>query len=226
MEHPLVDLNDEQMLRFQQWGFLRLDCLTTDQELAWLSSACTELVKQEIGHDPDTLSQTTGSDHEESLITIVSPDKKVPEFTQTLFLRNAYRVFARLFSVEETRLLTGWRIFLKYPHSGETSWHQDAAYRPPPYLSAGVWLPLDSVTPENGCLHYLPGSHVGGLRPHHLHNDHLVVNEIDSAHAIACPLLAGEAVVHHCCTLHAASPNKSNRSRRALAIVCQVTHQR
>lgn len=217
-----IDLKDEHLRCFQEQGFLRLGRITVDQELVWLRNVCDEIVKRERGRRPNELNQAAINGNHSSLITIVSPDSTVPELSRTVFFRNAVMVFTRLFSVEESRLLIGWRIFLKPTSSGETPWHQDAAYRPPPYLSAGVWLPLDSVTPENGCLHYLPGSHVSGLRPHHLHDDHLVVNEIDSTRAVACPLLAGEAVVHHCCTLHTASPNKTNLPRRAFAIVCQV----
>ena len=40
--------------------------------------------------------------------------------------------------------------------------------------------------------------------------------------AVACPVAAGEAIVHHCRTLHSAGPNKTDKPRRALVVVCQV----
>src|SRR5690606_19353133 len=45
------------------------------------------------------------------------------------------------------------------------AWHQDYSYWPlsaPAGLTA--WLALDDAEPENGCLHYLPGTHLEGER--------------------------------------------------------------
>jgi ectoine hydroxylase-related dioxygenase (phytanoyl-CoA dioxygenase family) len=41
--------------------------------------------------------------------------------------------------------------------------HQDAAYWPPlksDTAAANCWLALSNVTKENGCLRYVPGSHL------------------------------------------------------------------
>ena len=53
------------------------------------------------------------------------------------------------------------------PKSGTTvPWHQDGAYFE---LRGGelitFWIPMDSVTPENGCLCVIPGSHLSGYLP-------------------------------------------------------------
>jgi ectoine hydroxylase-related dioxygenase (phytanoyl-CoA dioxygenase family) len=176
-----------------------------------------------MGYTPHELGQRSVGPEHKSLVTILSPERVVPELKNTIFCRNVRKVFTRLLGVEETRLLSGWRIYFKRAHSSETPWHQDAAYRPPPYHSASVWMPLDPVTIESSCMYYLSRSHHEGVRPHHFHEDLLVVDDVDPSQAIVCPLSAGEAVVHHCCTLHYAGPNRTHRPRRALAIVCQVT---
>ena len=222
MADAFVDLSDKHVHCFQEQGFLHLGRITTDWELAWLQDVCDKIVKQKMGYIPHELGQrSVGSEHE-SLVTILSPERVVPELKSTLFYHNVRKVFARLLNVAETRLLTGWRIFLKPAHAGETLWHQDAAYRPPPHHGAGVWMPLDSATCENGCLQYISGSQLGELRPHYLQDDNLVAPDVDPSQATACPLSPGEATVHHCYTLHYAGPNKTDRPRRALAIVCQV----
>lgn len=221
-----VALKDDQVVCFQEQGFLQLGHFTTDRELVWLQTICDKIVEEKMEYTRDERSQTNSHFDSDPLLTILSPEKVIPELHSTLFYRNARKAFTRLLGVEETRFLTGWRIFLKPAHADETPWHQDAAYRPPPHDGAGVWMPLDPVTRENGCLQYISGSHVGDLHSHSLQDDNLVASNVDSTQAIVCALSPGEAVAHHCRTLHYAGPNKTDRTRRALAIVCQVRERR
>ncbi len=221
-----VELTDEQVCCFQEQGFLSLGRITTDEELRWLRDVYDAIVKKQTGCTPAELINVIGRHGPLSLVTLVSPEGVVPALRSTLFLRNARKVVARLLAVEEGRLLSGWRIFCKPARGGETPWHQDAAYRPPPHHGASVWLPLDPATAEGSCLSYLGGSHLGEVRPHHFYHDHLTADKVDPSPAVACPLSAGEATVHHCRTLHYAGPNRTDRPRRALVVVCQVIGDR
>lgn len=221
-----VDLTDEQVRCFQAQGFLSLGRLTTDDELAWLRNMYDAVVKEKTGCSPRELANVLGRHGLLSLVTIVSPERIAPALENTLFLRNARAIIARLFAVEATRLLSGWRMFCKPPRGGETPWHQDAAYRPPPHSGASVWMPLDPATNESSCLSYIKGSQRGEVRPHHFFHDHLTTDGVDLSQAVTCPLAAGEALAHHCRTLHYAGPNKTERPRRALVVVCQVTADR
>jgi ectoine hydroxylase-related dioxygenase (phytanoyl-CoA dioxygenase family) len=83
-------------------------------------------------------------------------------------------------------------------------------------------MPLDPSTSETSCLSYIGGSHLGDSRPHHFHDDHMIAEDVDASHAVACPRSAGEAIAHHCLTLHSAGPNASDRPRRAFVIVCRI----
>lgn len=221
-----ITLEDNQVASFHEHGFLRLGRLTTDRELAWLQTAYDEIVKGKMGYLPDDLCQKSTSYDDSPLVTILSPEQVIPELQGTILYRNVRKVFSRLFGVEETFFLTGWRLFLKPAHRGETPWHQDAAYRPPPHHGAGVWMPLDPVTHKNGCLQYIRGSQRGGLRPHYRQDDNLVAADVDLAHSTVCSLKPGEAVAHHCYTLHYAGPNTTDCARRAIGIVCQVMERR
>ena len=58
---------------------------------------------------------------------------------------------------------------MKPPRVGrEKPWHQDCAYFNLPVQATvvGIWIALDNATPENGCLHIIPRSHLEGPRPH------------------------------------------------------------
>lgn len=220
-----VELREDQRHTFREQGFLSFDRMTTDTELAWLRKVYDMIIKQKHGSTPETLSQAVWGTPK-SLVTIVSPERYVPELKNTLFLRNTRKIVAELLGVESTQLLSGWRLFFKAAHWGATPWHQDTAYRPPPYNGASVWMPLDPATSESGCLHYIGRSHREAIRPHHLHDDHWVADDVDVSQAVACPLAPGGAAVHSCRTLHYAGPNKTDRPRRAMVIVNQVAATR
>jgi phytanoyl-CoA hydroxylase len=52
-------------------------------------------------------------------------------------------------------------------HGTSQPWHQDSAYWPiRPFELVTCWIALDEATRENGCMHFLPGSHLEGLREH------------------------------------------------------------
>ena len=105
--------------------------------------------------------------------------------------------------------------------------HQDNYYfnLQPPNV-ATIWLALDTVDDENGCLRYLPGSHQRGFRPHSRSNVLGFSQGItdfgpqDEAAERMIHLRTGDAVAHHGMTIHRAEPNRSqNRNRRAFAMV-------
>jgi phytanoyl-CoA hydroxylase len=105
--------------------------------------------------------------------------------------------------------------------------HQDNYYfnLQPPHVVT-IWLALDYVDDENGCLRYLPGSHLRGFRPHGRSNVLGFSQGItdfgpeDAAAERKIHLAPGDAVAHHGMTIHRAEPNRSQgRNRRAFAMV-------
>jgi hypothetical protein len=218
-----VNLGNEHVRCFQAQGFLSIGRITTNEELAWLRGVYDAIIKRKTGYTPDELANATDGHGLVSLITVLSPEEIVPALKNTFFSCNARTVVARLVGVEETHLLCGWRVFFKPAGGSETPWHQDAAYHASPYDGASVWLTLDPATPESGCMRYIEKSHLGAIQPHHVHGGCLIADGVDPAQAAACPVLAGEAIVHHCRTLHGAGSNKTSTPRRALVAVCRVT---
>jgi phytanoyl-CoA hydroxylase len=120
--------------------------------------------------------------------------------------------------------------FNKPPGIGkQTPPHQDGYYFKiaPPQAVTG-WLALEPVDDENGCLQYVRGSHLGeGWRPHG-RSEILGFSQgvtdfgspADVAGTASMDGPAGMLLMHHCKTVHWASPNRSpTRSRRALGFV-------
>ena len=116
--------------------------------------------------------------------------------------------------------------------------HQDNYYfnlEPAQVLT--LWLALEDVDEENGCLRYVPGSHHHGRLAH---NASRVLgfsqgladfSEELRAREVAVPLHANDLVAHHGWTIHRAEPNRSAvRHRPSFAIAyravrCRVDEQ-
>lgn len=105
--------------------------------------------------------------------------------------------------------------------------HQDNYYfNLQPANVITIWMALDNVDDENGCLRYVPGSHQQGFRPHGRSNvlgfsqgitDY---GPVDYETEVKIHLRPGDAVAHHGMTIHRAEPNRSaSRNRRAFAMV-------
>jgi phytanoyl-CoA hydroxylase len=105
--------------------------------------------------------------------------------------------------------------------------HQDNYYfnlKPANVLT--IWMALDPVDEENGCLRYVAGSHRHGIRPHGRSNGPVFSQAItdygpaDQAREVAVHLQPGDVVAHHGEIIHRADANRSpTLKRRAFAMV-------
>lgn len=119
--------------------------------------------------------------------------------------------------------------FNKPPGVGQpTPAHQDGYYfMLAPCEAVTMWLALEDVDEENGCVRYVKGSHKQGMREHARTQtlgfsqgivDYPTVADRESE--IAFPAKTGDLLVHHALTIHRADGNRSaNRTRRALGFI-------
>ena len=113
-------------------------------------------------------------------------------------------------------------------HGGSVAWHQDFSYwtRTTPMAHLTCWIALDDATVENGCLHYVPGSHAWNLLPiTGLAGGMEAIEEVLSREqregfqrAMPVELAAGECVFHHPLAIHGSFANDSARARRATVV--------
>lgn len=105
--------------------------------------------------------------------------------------------------------------------------HQDGAYFPiEPQNAVTIWLALEDVGLEQGCVRYVRGSHRHGLRQHERGDTLGFSREIvdfgpeDRALEEVFPCAAGHVIAHHALTIHRAAGNTSaDRHRRALGFI-------
>ncbi|MCA9072594.1 MAG: phytanoyl-CoA dioxygenase family protein [Planctomycetaceae bacterium] len=139
------------------------------------------------------------------------------------------------FTVPASQLLGGpvrfWhdQLFCKPArHGGVVAWHQDYSYwtRTQPMAHLTCWIGLDDSTTDNGCVHYIPGSHRWDLLPiTGLAGDMHAIREVltddqwtQFQKPVAAELKAGEASFHHPLMIHGSFTNSSDRPRRATVI--------
>jgi ectoine hydroxylase-related dioxygenase (phytanoyl-CoA dioxygenase family) len=112
-------------------------------------------------------------------------------------------------------------------HGGVVAWHQDYSYwtRTRPMAHLSCWIGLDDSTRENGCVHYVPGSHKWDLLPiTGLANDMRAIESVLSEEQksrfrpVPIELKQGECSFHHPLMIHGSDENRSNRPRRGAVI--------
>lgn len=125
-------------------------------------------------------------------------------------------------------------------HGGVVAWHQDYSYwtRTTPMQHLTCWIGLDDSTIDNGCLHYVPGSHRWDLLPiTGLAGDMEAIRKVLSdeqwekfQHPTAIELKRGECAFHHPLMVHGSFENRTPLPRRACVInvvadgVCSTTN--
>jgi hypothetical protein len=108
----------------------------------------------------------------------------------------------------------------------EFTWHQDGHYYTiAPLSSCTVWIALDDVGVDNGCMRYIGGSHRHGLLPHTVERRENVASaettdstSFDESLARSNVLRRGQMSIHHVNLIHGSLPNRSRRRRAGFAL--------
>lgn len=114
-------------------------------------------------------------------------------------------------------------LIVKSPHDGlAVNWHQDNTYWPSVTGTdvGTVWLAIDDVDQQNGCMQVIPSSHDGYRELETRRTDgndllgvEAVVSEAMLASAVPIILTAGSLSIHDSFILHGSEANTSARRR-------------
>jgi ectoine hydroxylase-related dioxygenase (phytanoyl-CoA dioxygenase family) len=158
----------------------------------------------------------------EKITQIMRPSTIVPELTATKTYKKVLKIAKELMG-DDMEIDFDMLINKAPGTKTETPWHQDAAHWPKASdkRALSFWLALDDVDAKNGCMRYIHGSHVYGLRPHNQPTpDSALQCEVNEDELVVVgEIKAGMAIVHDGFTLHGAFGNNARiRNRRALII--------
>ncbi len=107
--------------------------------------------------------------------------------------------------------------------------HQDNAYfcqTPPDVLT--IWIAMDAATEANGPVFYARGSHKVGMVPHKASgvkgNSIGLAEKFDHSDPFIGLLNPGDALIHHCQTIHYSGPNRTEFPRCGFLLVFKGAH--
>jgi ectoine hydroxylase-related dioxygenase (phytanoyl-CoA dioxygenase family) len=221
-------LTKDQLSFFEENGYLAGIRMLDDQQIEVLRDELAELIKP--NHPKRQLfyeyNSNESTDPNKVLFHALGAWRITPGFHDLLW--------NPAFLIPAAQLLKGairfWhdQIFYKPAHhGGVVAWHQDYSYwtRTRPMAHLSCWIGLDDSTTENGCVHYVPGSHRWNLLPiTGLANDMNAINSVLSEkqqqqfRPVAIELKKGEASFHHPLMVHGSYENSTANPRRAVVI--------
>ncbi|MDE0529226.1 MAG: phytanoyl-CoA dioxygenase family protein [Truepera sp.] len=219
-----TEVAPERVAQFQKEGFIVIEGFLSSEELQTWRDVTEEAVQQRLASG-DGLHNLDADDFYKNV------------FTQCLRLVDSHagmkklltdprlgRLAATLSGVDGVRLWHDQALF-KQPYGNQTAWHRDVPYWAfHSRKSVSMWFALDDATVANGCLWYLPGTHLLG----NYELTRIGSNMLDQFHAypewleieaVPAPCPAGSVVIHNAMIAHGASANMTPGVRRAMTSV-------
>ncbi len=220
-------INDEQLRRYRADGFLAIPQFVVGDELTNLVAHVERFINAIV---PAMPSEQVFYEDKSDLGTLkqIQHMGDHDEWFNELFTASRIRNIAEAV-VGSPVVPKNMQYFNKPPLCGRpTPPHQDGHYfMLDPCEAVTIWLALDDVDEDNGCVRYVRGSHRHGLRPHGRTETLGFSQGItdyptshDSDQEVAVSGRSGDLLVHHAMTIHRADGNHSStRTRRALGFI-------
>ena len=223
-------ISDEKINFYNINGFLIIDNFLTEDELETWRKIVSNAVKNRNGIKIPGTKIKTGEDDGinsdanyfgkvfDQIINLWQTDEKVKE----LILDERIAEMAATLSGSDG--IRPWhdQALFKKPWANPTAWHLDTPFWSFSNRDAlSIWIALDDATIENGCLHFIPGSH----KETDFKNIGIGQNmdgifeyypQFRNTQPVAAPLKAGSCSFHNGLCIHAAGPNMTNGFRRAM----------
>ncbi len=223
-------LNEEQLAFYEAHGYLSHVQILDDHQIEYLRKDLTELMQSEQSNNELFYEFHLNESEDENSVLFHSLGHWRVSLGFHDILWNPRFVVAAYQLLGE-RSVRFWhdQLFCKPAyHGGVVAWHQDYSYwtRTIPMQHLTCWVGLDDARVDNGCLHYIPGSHKWDL----LDRTNLAgsmdglmdfLSEDQKAafeSAVAIEMPKGYGTFHHPLLVHGSYENRSHRPRRAFVL--------
>lgn len=242
-------LNREQVEQFHRDGYLKFGRVIEDAQIERLRAALDRTIREELDReDFSDLPPEFAYGHDRkggerpgtrAIHQFVNMWKVVPEYQEVIHNPRVTSAVRELMDAPRVRLWHDQVISKPPGNNKHFNCHHDFYFWPldrPRMITC--WLALDDATPENGCMHVIPGSHrdprfqppgcdlspdihlapapMGAGEPGSLYQE---VRTWDVDRAVPVKLKAGECMFHHCLNYHMTPENWTDRQRRAFILI-------
>lgn len=224
----MYPLTEQQVNFYRNNGFLQVNDILTMDELDELT-VLTDEINSEIEKQLPPMAERNA--YQKVFLQVVNVWRRDERFRKFTMHPTLAEVAKRLIGCEKVRL---WHDHLMTklpgPDGKATDWHQDFPYWPmkePGPMS--IWIPMQDVDWENGCMHFVPGSHAWDIHETILLDADgeekqdifsKVANKApEEIQRVYVPLKKGSVTYHNGLTFHFAGKNLSDKPRRVLSII-------
>jgi phytanoyl-CoA hydroxylase len=218
-----LELRDQ----FKTNGFILIRKFLKQDELEQTEMCLETLIKEKVPSMPTEHVFYENKEDIKSIKQIQTLFSYDPFFEKMMF-NSRFEQLAS-FLLDDQVVGKNMQYFNKPPLIGQpTPPHQDGYYfMLEPNEALTMWMPLEHVDQENGCVRYIKGSHLKGMRKH---SKTQVLGfsqgmtdfgtEEDMKNEVYFDTEPGDLLVHHALTIHRADGNQSKtRSRKALGFI-------
>ncbi len=217
-------LSSEQIQFYQDNGYLMVEDVVTPEQLQKLQAITADLIEasRQVTESNEVYDLDEGHSAESPRLTRIKLPHKQHAYFDEILKRSGVTEVLRDLLGDNAALITA-KLNTKAPGGGSAvEWHQDWAFYPhtnDDLLAFG--LMLNDVTPENGPLQVIPGSHRGPILSHQMNGVFCgAINpkdpDFDADKMVTLTGRAGSMTVHHARLLHGSAPNRSDRPRLIL----------
>lgn len=225
----MEQVTDKQKLiaTFREDGFVLIPGFLKEDEVVEIHDHLEKLIRDKVPHMPVEHVFYEDKNDLSSLKQLQTLFTYDPFFYDMMF-KSRFEELASILLQDEV-VPRNMQYFNKPPQKGKpTPPHQDGYYfMLDPNEAVTMWLGLEEVDPENGCVRYVKGSHIKGIRPHSktqtLGFSQGISNfgtDDDTLNEVFFATKASDLLAHHSLTIHRADANNSeHRSRKALGLI-------
>ena len=227
-----IELTDEQLDHYRTEGFVIVEDLVSQAELAGLQERLREYTHG--GRSPERIKVQVEPRVTRGELSVEHPGDGIRKIDGLVESDDRYQALGRhpnIVSVLGRILGPDIKMFrnavlLKPPEVGSAKgMHQDSPYWPiRPMELCSCWFAIDEATVDNGCMGVIAGAHRDGALPHvHVTDDYVIppqhyAEAYPEAAKTLAPMPAGAGLFFHSLLPHATEPNRSDKWRRAIAL--------
>ncbi len=239
-----TSLTPQQIKDYQTQGFLIIDDFLTEDEINSIEQTVKEVVKNRQGKtlpyelkSPSIrayeegrnwlreaiLNKNLDYEHNKVFTQLMNNWIDTPAFRDFALNKEIGQMVSQLTKSQSVRISHD-QIIRKPAYGKSTEWHIDS-----PFWSFNnsealtIWIALDDMTIQNGCLYYQPESHtiIKEKYPHVKQNTEDFFQSypaLKKLPSIPAEVKKGGCCIHNCLTSHGTGPNMSPYTRNAIAI--------